>query len=65
MKIFHKFMYLLVCGMSTVSLFPHTNYCENIAKSPQKITAEAWRMTGNAMRKALDGAKYYGQNETH
>ena len=62
MKNFHKFITLLVCGMSTISLFPRTDYCENIAKSPQKITAEAWRMTGAAMRKALDGAKDYGQN---
>ena len=65
MKNLHKFMSLLVCGMSTITLFPHTDYCENTAKKPQAITAEAWQMTGNAMRKALDGAKYYGQNETH
>ena len=47
------FMASIMCGISTISLMPTTDYSLCIPQSANVITRSAWQETGNALRTSI------------
>lgn len=61
MKKISKLAAMLLCGFSTFTLFPaagdqpaYSADHDDISKQAGKITERAWKMTGKALREALE-----------
>lgn len=44
----------IMCGLSTLTIVPSTNYAQHIPASADVITKTAWRMTGESLRKSTN-----------
>lgn len=59
------FIASVMCGLSTFSIMPNTDYADFVPESPNAISKEAWLKTGNALRKSIDKVgKRIGATET-
>lgn len=60
MKSLSKIAAAIIYGLSTFSIFPADNRPaypsdpESISKQANKITEQAWKMTGDALRDAME-----------
>ena len=48
---------MIACGLSAITLFPNTDYGKYIPANGQDVFDEAWHMTGQSMKKAIDEVK--------
>lgn len=44
----------VMCGLSTFTIMPNTNYFQHISPDAASITNAAWQRTGRNMKKAMD-----------
>lgn len=44
---------MLMCGLSTLSLFPQTDYAKGTYTDAASITRASWNRTGNILRKTI------------
>lgn len=44
----------VMCGFSTFTIAPSTNYAECVPQNPEAITKAAWLQTGNALKKSIN-----------
>lgn len=59
------FIASVMCGLSTFTIMPNTNYADFVPQSPNAISKAAWLRTGNALRKSIDKVgKRIGSAET-
>jgi len=49
-----KYMSLMLCGFSTFTIIPNTNYAQHISLSPTVISRISWQKTGQNLRDAID-----------
>lgn len=54
---------LIICGLSTFTIMPKTDYAKNLPKTPNEITELAWKQTGDALRQSIKtvGARIHGE----
>ena len=45
---------MFLCGVSTMNLFPTSNYAKNVPPNAVCITRESWKLTGAALKHAMD-----------
>ena len=43
----------ILCGISTISIMPTTDYSHYVPQSPNTITRSAWQKTGNSLRASI------------
>ncbi len=44
----------VMCGFSTFTIMPNTNYADFVPQSPSTISKAAWLRTGSSLRKSID-----------
>ncbi len=44
----------VLCGLSTFTIMPNTNYFQHISPDAASITNAAWQRTGRNMKNAMD-----------
>lgn len=54
MKKIKSFVALVLCGVSTFSIFPVTNYSDYYTHDVSSLTYKAWHKTGGNLQKAMD-----------
>ena len=59
------FIATLVCGFSTFTVTPVSNYFRHIPLNSGSITNEAWQMTGSNLKDAMDkvGVQVNGESK--
>ena len=69
MKKISKLTAMILCGFSTFTLFPSASdrpaYSadhDDVSKRAEKITEQAWKMTGKVLRGALERGIYDQEN---
>lgn len=45
---------MTLCGLSTFSIMPNTNYSQHISNDAVSITKAAWQKTGRNLKAAID-----------
>jgi len=55
---------MILCGFSTFSLFPTTDYGKHIPKTPAEAIAEAWYITGQNMQQAMNKVQVVYERST-
>lgn len=48
------FIASVLCGFSTFSIMPDTDYADIIPQSPNAISRAAWLRTGKSLRQSID-----------
>lgn len=43
----------VLCGFTSISLFPNTDYTDGIAHSANEISRKAWKMTGKSLMNSV------------
>ena len=59
-QILKKYCALVLCGMSTITLFPSNDYSRFVS-TPEQITHKSWLRTGKFLRVALEKDGCYGR----
>ena len=54
----------VLCGLSTFTIMPNTNYFQYTPSDAASITNAAWQRTGRNLRKAIDKAGERVEPET-
>ncbi|MFR8413872.1 MAG: hypothetical protein ACLVHE_02130 [Dialister invisus] len=49
-----SFFTMFFCGISAMNLFPTSNYAKNVPPNAVCITRESWKLTGVALKHAMD-----------
>lgn len=60
-----KIMASILCGLSTISIMPTTDYSQYIPQNSNVITRSAWQKTGSSLRASIvKVGKEIGATET-
>lgn len=57
MSVVRNIVAMIACGLSAITLFPHTDYGKYIPSNGADVFEKAWDMTGQSMRKAISEVK--------
>ena len=49
-----SFFAMILCGISAMNLVPTSNYTKNIPPNAVCITRESWKLTGTALKRAME-----------
>lgn len=54
MKKIKSLVAMVLCGVSTFSIFPVTNYADYYTHDASSLTSKAWFKTGGNLKNAMD-----------
>ena len=59
-----RYMTIALCGVSTFTLFPSTNYMDYVS-TPEQLSKNSWERTGNMLRASMErGGTLHGEKKS-
>ena len=59
-----RYMTIALCGVSTLTIFPSTDYMEHVS-TPEQLSKDSWERTGHTLKASMEkGGVLHGKKQS-